>query len=146
MWEWSQLLFNQCFLSFWSQYVQRHNSGMHPPRYMENTVMVLVNWKLTLCLSHFNFLLPIGRKRAHSTSWNDWLWLPESNGLLLNLGVFLIRRCWLMNLGSRRMKFWITIPSTGAHSTKIAAEVKGNIKRMVEEGSYDEQFGPEDKT
>lgn len=50
-----------------------------------------------------------------------------------------------MNLGSRWMKFWITIPITGAHLTKVVAEVKGNINKMVEENSYDEQFMPEDK-
>lgn len=64
------LLFFILLLSVFSE-VLVHSSGMCPSRYMGNTVMVLLSWKLALPPGRFNVLLPTGRTRPYSIGWND---------------------------------------------------------------------------
>lgn len=123
-----------------------HSSGMCPSRYMGNTVMVLLSWKLALPPGRFNVLLPTGRTRPYSIGWNDWTWGQwvvtkfQGQGRLC-LSAFLVQLPWPMDWDTRGIKFWITLPSMGAHSAKAMAEAKGNMERMVEKVALIINFG-----
>lgn len=58
--------------------------GMLPPA---DTTMTLLNWKLTLPLCHYGFLMPLNPlSLSYRAGWCDWSWPPRGNSLLFNRG------------------------------------------------------------